>query len=409
MRVLIISPALGDTLGGGERYAYALLQKLEQYACQFTVVTSLAQREADFWEGTARRLPQTFDLNAPVTQLPILPFPGGRTALLQKRRLLAMSDLLPQAFNPMLPEKANLFPQMANLAEHLATLQPNFDVVHAFNLSWEGPMVAAGQYAKNHDLPLVITPFAHVGNRSGRWNQQMRHQRQLLENAVRLQTLSSVETDGLVNWGYSREKIDLVGVGFAGNPASLAPHSFTDLPPVYALFVGRASRDKGIDEAIKAITTLPDEIVCHLVLAGQLAPEIKAQIEALPSERQALVHFYGRVSEAQKRQLLAQATLFLLPSRSDSFGIVILEAWQHQLPVIAANEGGIPGVIDDGQNGILVPYGKTAPLRDAIRSLLLNPLRRSQLGAAGLQKLGREHSWNIVCERAFSSYKRATF
>ena len=404
---MILTPALGDTLGGGERYAYALLQKLEHYKCQFTIVTSLAQREADFWEGTEGRSPQSFDLNAAVTQLPIQPFPGGRDALFQKRRLLTVSDVLPQALNPLLPEQAALFPRLTTLATHLAELAPEFDLVHAFNLSWEGPMLAAEQYARLHHLPLVVTPFAHVGNRSGRRNQQMRHQRQLLDNAARIQTLSSVEADGLVKWGYDRGKIDLVGVGFSGNPASLAPKSFTNLPPLYALFVGRASRDKGIDEAIRAITTLPDDSSCHLVLAGQLAPEIEEQIAALPDDLQSRVHYLGRVTEAQKRQLLAQATLFLLPSRSDSFGIVILEAWQHQLPVIAANEGGIPGVIDDGQNGILVPYGQTAPLRDAIRALLVNPQRRSQLGVAGMQKLGREHSWEVVCDRAMSSYRQA--
>ena len=55
----------------------------------------------------------------------------------------------------------------------------------------------------------------------------------------------------------------------------------------------------------------------------------------------------GILDEGEKHAILEASTMLLLPSHSDSFGIVILEAWAHGKPVIGARAGGIPGVIDD--------------------------------------------------------------
>ncbi|MFN8515884.1 MAG: glycosyltransferase [Chloroflexia bacterium] len=55
--------------------------------------------------------------------------------------------------------------------------------------------------------------------------------------------------------------------------------------------------------------------------------------------------------------MLAAASIFALPSRTDSFGITFLEAWCNGVPVIGARAGSIPDVIDDGEDELLVPFG----------------------------------------------------
>jgi glycosyltransferase involved in cell wall biosynthesis len=97
--------------------------------------------------------------------------------------------------------------------------------------------------------------------------------------------------------------------------------------------------------------------------------------------------------------------MLLLPSRSDSFGIVILEAWAHAKPVVAADSGGIPGVIDHGVNGLLVPFGRPRELAAAIGRLLRDVALARSLGENGRRKLASEYSWNTQADRQMALYE----
>jgi glycosyltransferase involved in cell wall biosynthesis len=93
-----------------------------------------------------------------------------------------------------------------------------------------------------------------------------------------------------------------------------------------------------------------------------------------------------------------------MPSRTDSFGIVFLEAWCYSLAVIGARAGGVPDVIADGSDGLLVRYGDPEQLADAIGGLLANPERRQQMGAAGRAKVLATLTWDRVYQRAQAVY-----
>ncbi len=69
-------------------------------------------------------------------------------------------------------------------------------------------------------------------------------------------------------------------------------------------------------------------------------------------------------------QILSSSDLFVLPSLNEAFGLVLLEAMMAKLPIVATNNGGIPEIIDDGKNGILVPPKDSKALARAIEKLL---------------------------------------
>ena len=100
------------------------------------------------------------------------------------------------------------------------------------------------------------------------------------------------------------------------------------------------------------------------------------------------------MSEETKRDLLAAADLFAMPSRTDSFGIVYLEAWLYGVPVIGARVWGVSDVIHDGEDGLLVPFGDVPALAAAIEKLLDQPQMREEMGARGQRRVYAEYMWS---------------
>jgi glycosyltransferase involved in cell wall biosynthesis len=94
-----------------------------------------------------------------------------------------------------------------------------------------------------------------------------------------------------------------------------------------------------------------------------------------------------------------------MPSRVDSFGIVYLEAWAYRIPVIGCRSGGVPDVIDHGQDGLLVPFGNQALLALAIESLLVAPERRRTMGQRGRAKVEAHYTWNQVYHKLLATYR----
>jgi glycosyltransferase involved in cell wall biosynthesis len=106
-----------------------------------------------------------------------------------------------------------------------------------------------------------------------------------------------------------------------------------------------------------------------------------------------------------KNDLLDAMDLLALPSRTDSFGIVILEAWTYGKPVIAADAGGLGEVIHNGSDGLLVPYGDIEGLSQCIATLLDNTAKRQELGAAGRRRVDTEFRWESVFSRIEALYR----
>src|SRR5262249_30885120 len=122
----------------------------------------------------------------------------------------------------------------------------------------------------------------------------------------------------------------------------------------------------------------------HLVLAG---PEM-ANFRRFWSAYQPLgpVRRLGILSERQKRDFFAGLDVFALPSRSDSFGIVLLEAWANGVPNVGYRAGGVADVIRHEKDGLLVRCRDVEGLADALARLVGDSPFRCRLGGAGRQR-----------------------
>jgi glycosyltransferase involved in cell wall biosynthesis len=157
-------------------------------------------------------------------------------------------------------------------------------------------------------------------------------------------------------------------------------HSWKAESPLVG-FLGSVTRDKGVPDLIEAASILWDEgLRFSLMIAGPL-------VDLTLPEDKPWLHLVGELTEEEKHTFLAAIDLLVLPSRVDSFGIVLLEAWAYTKPVIGASVGGIRSLVDDGIDGLLVPFGEPPRLAEAIRRLLIDHPLALRLGAAGFRKV----------------------
>ncbi len=274
-------------------------------------------------------------------------------------------------------------------------------------------MVTGWRLARQHQKPLVITPFVHLGSAKGdrvSRNSTMDHQRRMLIDAQAVLALTSIEKRGLVEYGILPDRVGVAGSGLETIPPFETPKSIMAsfrLSKPFALFIGRLNKDKGAIDAAEATLRLQARgSQVSLVLVGRISKEFEGYYQGLAIGDKQLIRPLGMTSEAEKHSLLQACHMLLLPSRSDSFGIVLLEAWAHGKPVIGARAGGIPGVIIDGETGFLVDYGDVSTLAERMNQLLLDVELSNTMGEAGRLLTEREFTWKQVTKRVLDSYQR---
>jgi glycogen synthase len=97
----------------------------------------------------------------------------------------------------------------------------------------------------------------------------------------------------------------------------------------------------------------------------------------------------------------------VLPSLYEELGTVLLEAMQAGLPIVASKTGGIPEVIEDGVNGMLVPPGEPGALARAINRILADRGLACRL-SEGAQERGKDYDWEVLAERVLRVYRGVT-
>lgn len=155
------------------------------------------------------------------------------------------------------------------------------------------------------------------------------------------------------------------------------------LPDAYLLFVGRLRIRKGVEVLLEALGGLREEgMELPLVVAGD--GEHRAMLERRAGELglESAVAFLGRCSAEEVRGLLERARVLVVPSIYEGMPLVVLEAMEAGLPVVASAVSGIPEVVVDGETGWLVPPENPPALAAALRAAW-DPEEARRRGAAG--------------------------
>jgi glycosyltransferase involved in cell wall biosynthesis len=175
------------------------------------------------------------------------------------------------------------------------------------------------------------------------------------------------------------------------------------------LFVGALTKwhtYKGLDVLLNAFKIASRQRDLRLVIVGGGPLEIKYRALSHQLGVDSRVTFAGAVDGELLPKYYAACDLAVLPSTnsSEGFGLVLLEAMATGKPVIGSRIGGVPDVIRDGEDGLLVEPNDTKGLARAIALLEQNDEMRMRMGANG-RRFAVENDWSVVAARVESLYQ----
>jgi glycogen synthase len=293
-------------------------------------------------------------------------------------------------------DSAVLFGTRAVIAQLKRTFQP--DVVHLSSL---GPSLFYHLVTRNvWRAPTLLTLHGWTGGRRPSSGTLLRRVIAEADWVVGVSHAVLRETSELAPVEGARSSVIHHGAYFP--PARREPLSVD--PPIL-LCLGRLVREKGFDVAIKAMSQLRRLIpAARLVVAGD-GPEAAA----LQGHVQELglgdsVVFAGAVAPADVPALLTRASIVVIPSRTEAFGLVALEAAAMGRPVVATRVGGLPEVIESGKTGVLVEPDQPAALAQAVIDLLSDPSRLRAMGDAARSRAEIVFPWKACVDSYLNHY-----
>ena len=255
---------------------------------------------------------------------------------------------------------------------------------------------------------MVGIPLFHTADA---WSDREIH-RAMLSACDAVVANTAHEADFAIQRGAKR--VEVAGVG-------IQPNSFDDrngkqIRERYGLgncpvvgFVGMLIPRKGATvllQAMKVVWAWNTEV--RLVLAGSAPPggsPVDDLIEQLTAEERARIVRITEFPDHEKASIYDAFDVFALPSASESFGIVYLEAWLCGKPVIGARIGSTQSVICEGTDGLLVEPENALDIARAIIDLLSNPDKRERLGKNGQAKILAQFTWDKVTDKVEEIYR----
>jgi glycogen(starch) synthase len=303
-------------------------------------------------------------------------------------------------------------PQAAIVAPILAA---RADLIHVHLGEDLAVLPVGAAAAKLHRLPLVLTVHTSLrhtlavgdlrsavlktlGGPIERWGEHSAEA--VLVITPRLRRL-------LLSDGVEENRLHLIPPGV--NPSLFEgpfEDPFTDVGKPRVLFVGRLAPQKGV-RALVAAAALIENSSARVLLVGDgpERPALEREAERIGVGDR--VRFLGFFAHERLPAAMAHADLLVLPSVYEELGTVLLEAMWTSLPIVASRTGGIPDVIEDGVNGLLVPPGDPEALARAIDRVLADRALAYRL-SEGAQARAKDYDWEVLAGSVLQVYRGVT-
>jgi len=252
--------------------------------------------------------------------------------------------------------------------------------------------------------PFVWTPLAHTTKPEGTaWSSP--GFKRLYRKADALIAMTEYEREWLIGQGAQASRVHVAPMAPLFDSDIPDPAGFkarlglADVP--FVLFLGRTAEYKGYRAVLAAAEQVwqshPD---VRFVFAGPLTEEAQGAFAEHTDPR---IIATGPLSGADKKSALSACTVLAVPSTEESLGVVYLEAWSFEKPVIAADIPAMRSVIGNEEDGLLVtPEG--GAVAAAIEAVLQHPGRAQRMGAKGARKVEAKYNWAAIADAHLKIY-----
>lgn len=395
MRIAWFTHRYFPCIGGAENYGRAIVRRFVAAGHSVDVLTSDAH---DLWYFT--------DKGRRRVEAPRVSSVDGATVHRFAVRHVPLQKYLGRALSyvPHWPTRCR-FESYMPIIPGIERVRGDYDAVFAVGFPYTLFSLAALRTARSAGAPLLLTPFLHLATPGDAVHRHYTrpHQIRLLAESDAVVVQTNLEADAVAGWGVARGRILTLGMGVehaevtGGDGPGFRDRY--DIPEGCAVVGHLATLDpnKGTLDLVRALERINDgrgeADWVRLVLAGPSSPCFEAFAEGLSDRTRRWLRVTGPMAPEGRADFFAAIDVFAMPSRTDSFGIVFLEAWANGLPVVAAAAGGVVEVVEHGRTGTLVPFGAVEELADAIGGLVDDPEEAQRLGAAGRSLVASGYSW----------------
>lgn len=300
------------------------------------------------------------------------------------------------------------------MARALHKQVPGFDVVHLHSIFlW--PTTVAARIARKFRIPYVLAPrgmlVGELIRRKSRWLKTAwieLFERRNIAGAAMIHFTSRLESEEAVRLGFRFKTSCIVPNGIDEDEVNYGLDD-CDLPPNFPfqrqrflLFIGRINWEKGLDRLVCALRFARE---CHLVIAGNDEERYRPWLEALARQEgvRERIAFIGPVYGLEKRAILGHAAALVLPSYSENFGNVVLEAMAARCPVVVTREVGAADLVQASGAGIVLD-GNPETLGNGIAELITDPVRGKAMGQRGRDAVVGEYTWEAIAHRMEAVY-----
>lgn len=327
--------------------------------------------------------------------------PAGGPAELHGARVIG----LPSVPFPFYPE-LRIAPPRASMRREIEAFQP--DVLHLYEPSLLG--IGGIYYAQVMHIPLVVSyhtnlpAYLHYYKmgflESAAWKlMQVRHGRadlNLCTSTPMMEELAQHNIDRLALWEravdadrfHPSRRSDAMRCTLSGGEPQ---------KPLL-LYVGRLCAEKNIGSLRAVLRAFPD-LRLAIVGDGPMRHELEKHFRNTPT------YFAGYLRGEALAAAFASADLFVMPSETETLGLVLLEAMASSCPVVAVRAGGIPDAVKDGVTGFLYEPGESN-LVETVGRVLGNPAERSEVRTRARAEVER-HGWQQATDLLRQQYRQA--
>jgi len=401
MRILHVTHQYAPAIGGAEKYIVDLSEELVRRGHQVDVLTS---RALDF-HSWRNELPGFEQRNG----VDVYRF----RSLRRRDWVWAVLDFGLRRYWPRRRRRYEplIFfgggPIAPGLLWAMLSRGRRYDLIHLNCLVYSH--AAYGYWAaRRRGVPVVVTPHAHA---SQEVTYNVGYQRAVMAGCDHVIADTPAERDLLLELGLDPWRVSVGGTGLDptqyedGSALEARRRLGLPLDAFVILFLGRKSDYKGLNVALEAHVALRRQRSnLHLLAVGPETDYSRALWTRYGNQEG--VHVQGAVSHDEKLAALRACDCLVLPSIAEAFGIVFLESWIMERPVVGARTGAVSSVISEGEDGLLAAPGDAADLAACIARLATDPERARQMGTRGREKVLHRYTVPRIGDRVEGIYLR---